>query len=55
MEHSETEVYLASNSYCKVGKVTSKRAIEEEQATAENNLEKENHKRYDALLRNTKI
>lgn len=55
MEQSENKVYLASNSYCKVGKVTSKKAVEEEHSIPETNLEKEDQRRYDALLRNTKI
>ncbi|MFV8342994.1 hypothetical protein [Flavobacterium sp. XS2P39] len=53
MEHSENEVYLASNSYCKVGKITSKRFIREEPSIAENDLEKENYIRYDEVLSNT--
>lgn len=53
MEHSENEIYLASNSYCKVGKITAKRFIGEEQSITENDLEKENYIQYDEVLSTT--
>ncbi|MFV5701269.1 hypothetical protein ACM55F_05290 [Flavobacterium sp. XS2P12] len=52
MENSENKVYLASNSYCKVGKITSKRYSEEDQSITANDLEKENFIQYDEVLSN---
>jgi hypothetical protein len=40
MENSENEVYLGSNSYCKVGKITAKKYFEEEQSITETEFEK---------------
>jgi hypothetical protein len=40
MENQENEVYLGSNSYCKVGKITAKKYFEEEQSITETEFEK---------------
>lgn len=50
MEKSENEVYLASNSYCKVGKITPKKYLQEDQSTIETDFEKENFARYDEIV-----
>jgi autonomous glycyl radical cofactor GrcA len=42
MEKSENEVYLGSNSYCKVGKITAKKTFEEDQSVAATDLEQSN-------------
>jgi hypothetical protein len=40
MEKSENEVYIASNCYCKVGKITAKRSFEEDKSITETHFEK---------------
>ncbi|MFV5692144.1 hypothetical protein ACM55K_08985 [Flavobacterium sp. LT1R49] len=50
MEKSENEVYLASNSYCKVGKITSRKHIKDDKLIPETDCKTENIKRSDAVL-----
>ncbi|MFV8376154.1 hypothetical protein [Flavobacterium sp. LB1P62] len=40
MEQSENEVYLGSNSYCKVGKITPKKSFEEDKSITETDFDK---------------
>ncbi|MFV5695354.1 hypothetical protein ACM55G_07945 [Flavobacterium sp. LB3P122] len=55
MEKSGNKVYLASNSYCKVGKITPKKHIKEDKLIPETDFKTANIEKYDGVLYKKKL
>ena len=50
MEKSKNEIYLASKSYCKVGKITPKKYFEEDKSMTETDFKKVDFEKFDKTL-----